>query len=63
MTQVEFPKDGFATPAQLASLEKILPARDPLPAPPAEAEEVTLERFDADTEPGVRICGQSHPST
>jgi hypothetical protein len=44
--KVNFPKPGFATPEQLAQLEKLLPPRQPLPMQSPEAEERVLEDFD-----------------
>lgn len=44
---VEFPKDNFATPEQLAALEKILPPRPALDLPKgADPEEVVLDHVD-----------------
>ncbi|XP_073822524.1 dnaJ homolog [Musca autumnalis] len=38
---IQFPENGFATPEQLATLESLLPPREPFTMPP-EAEEVQL---------------------
>ena len=47
--QVVFPPNNFATPEQLAALEKLLPARPSHPAPGPDAEENLLQEHDPDT--------------
>lgn len=46
--KVVFPPVGFATPAQLAALEALLPPRPAAPMEDADAEEHVLADFDAE---------------
>lgn len=44
--KVQFPKNGFATPAQLETLKTLLPSPPPLPMSTDDTEEAPLEEFD-----------------
>jgi hypothetical protein len=44
--KVAFPADGFATPEQLAALERLLPPRPAVPMDAGDVEEKDLESFD-----------------